>query len=181
MEDKQRIRISKFLSKHLRHAPGDIGLQLADGGWVEVDALLHACAARGVRLNRDMLDEVVLTNDKKRFAFDEGGTRIRANQGHSIEVDLQLQTQTPPPILYHGTALRNVESILKSGIEKRNRHHVHLSEDTETAVKVGMRYGKPIVLQIDAAAMHNAGHLFFQSENGVWLTDEVPPIFISQT
>lgn len=178
MDGKQVTRISKFLSKHLRHQPEAIGLTLQPGGWVAVDDLLAACAGAGVPLSRDLLDEVVASNDKQRFAFDDTGERIRANQGHSVEVDLQLSPSLPPDRLYHGTALADVATILAEGVQRMSRHHVHLSPDVATAIKVGQRHGKPVVLSIDAAAMHAAGIPFYRTANGVWLVDEVPPAYI---
>ena len=175
----RQIKISKYLSRHLRHAPERIGLKLEDGGWVEVEELLTACARNGIKISRAELDEVVARNDKRRFAFDESRTRIRANQGHSVSVNLQLEAQVPPPALYHGTAQTNVEAILQSGLKKRARHAVHLSLDKETAHKVGARHGIPVVLKVDASAMHAAGGEFFCSANGVWLADEIPPEFLS--
>lgn len=178
MDEKQLIRKSKYLSKHLRHAPERIGLRLEPGGWVMVDTLLQACAAHGMRISRDELDEVVRSNDKQRFAFDETGTLLRANQGHSVEVDLQLDPVEPPPVLYHGTAQQNVEAIRRDGLVKMRRHHVHLSGDTDTARRVGARHGKPAIFAIDAAGMRAAGHLFYRSANGVWLAESVPPEFM---
>lgn len=169
---------SKWLSKHLRHSPQKVGLILEEGGWVPVADLIKAANDNHTSLTRAQLDEIVKTSDKQRFAFDKTGTRIRANQGHSIEVDLQLQTQTPPDILYHGTAEKNREAILAEGLNKGRRHHVHLSRETEVAVQVGSRHGKPLVLHIDALGMHAAGFDFFRSDNGVWLVEEVPPRFI---
>jgi putative RNA 2'-phosphotransferase len=178
MDDKRRVTISKFLSKHLRHQPEALGLTLADGGWVNVTALLDACRAHVFPITREQLDEVVRTSDKKRFSYDDTGTRIRANQGHSTAVDLQLEPVEPPAILFHGSGAKNVTQILAFGLLKMKRHHVHLSPDMETAVKVGQRHGKPIVFAVDCAGMHARGHLFFRSENGVWLTDHVPAEFL---
>ena len=178
MDEKRRTTISKFLSKHLRHQPEALGLVLADGGWVDIDALLSACANHGFPISREQLDEVVNTSDKKRFAIDDAGTRIRANQGHSTPVDLQLEPLEPPPILYHGTAKKNLTVILSFGLLKMKRHHVHLSNDMETALKVGQRHGKPLLFTVDCTAMRAKGHLFYRSENGVWLTDHVPAEFL---
>lgn len=174
--DKDRlVRVSKYLSRHLRHEPERLGLRLAPGGWVGVGELLAACARRGFPLTREELDEVVARNDKRRFSFDETGERVRANQGHSVEVDLQLEARTPPPVLYHGTAERAVGDILAAGgLRKMRRHHVHLSADAETARRVGARHGRPVVFAVDAARMAAAGHDFYVSANGVWLTDCVP-------
>jgi putative RNA 2'-phosphotransferase len=178
LSGERLVRISKYLSKHLRHQPECLGLTLGPGGWVAVDDLLTACDANGMRISRETLNEVVAQNDKKRFAFDETGTKIRANQGHSVEVDLMLTPQTPPDVLYHGTGQQSVEAIRREGLEKGKRHHVHLSPDTETATKVGARHGRPFLFTIDARAMHEAGYLFYRSENGVWLVDDVPPQFL---
>jgi putative RNA 2'-phosphotransferase len=174
------VRISKFLSKHLRHAPEALGLTLAPGGWVEVDALLVGCERKGLPITRDQLDEVVAENDKQRFSFDETGTRIRANQGHSTEVDLQLEPRTPPDVLYHGTAASALATIRRDGLKRMSRHHVHLSTTTPTAKSVGARHGKPAILVIDAAGMHAAGIPFYCSDNGVWLVDEVPPEYLRE-
>jgi putative RNA 2'-phosphotransferase len=178
MNDKQRVRISKYLSKHLRHDPERLGLTLEPGGWVDVGELLAACAADGFPITRDELDEIVETSDKRRFSFDETESRIRANQGHSVEVDLQLAPTTPPDQLFHGTAEHFVPGILGDGLKRMSRHHVHLSTTTETARKVGARHGKPVVLVVDAAAMHRDGILFYVSDNGVWLVDEVPARYL---
>jgi putative RNA 2'-phosphotransferase len=179
MDHKQRVTISKFLSKHLRHQPEALGLTLAEGGWVEVEILLDACAQHGVPITREQLDDVVRTSDKQRFAFDEAGRRIRANQGHSTAVDLQLEPVEPPAILYHGSAEANITQILAFGLLKMKRHHVHLSLELATARKVGQRHGKPVVFAIDSAAMHAKGHRFYVSVNGVWLTDHVPAEFLT--
>jgi putative RNA 2'-phosphotransferase len=178
MNDTQIVRTSKFLSKHLRHAPEALGLQLAPGGWVEVDALLAGCAGAGVRLTRTQLEEVVARNDKQRFSFDAEGRRIRANQGHSTEVDLQLTPTEPPAVLYHGTPERTAPVVEQEGLRKMRRHHVHLSPDVETAARVGTRRGRPVIFAVDAAAMRAAGYVFYASENGVWLTVTVPPRFL---
>jgi putative RNA 2'-phosphotransferase len=168
--------VSKYLSKHLRHQPERIGLTLDVAGWVEIDTLIAAAAAHGFRFTRDELDEVVATNDKRRFAVE--GTRIRASQGHSVEVDLRLPPTTPPAHLYHGTVARSLDAIRAEGIRPMNRHAVHLSPDRETATRVGARRGRPVVLGVDAAAMHRDGHVFHVSENGVWLTGSVPPRYL---
>jgi putative RNA 2'-phosphotransferase len=172
------VRKSRFLSKHLRHRPQALGLTLAPGGWVEVEVLLAACAARGVAIDRATLELIVRENDKSRFSFDEEGRRIRANQGHSTPVDLQLEPRVPPAVLYHGTAESIVPAILREGLRRMSRHHVHLSVEVETARKVGGRHGRPVVLAVDAAALHAAGHVFFCSENGVWLVEAVPAAFL---
>lgn len=178
--DRRLVTVSKFLAKHLRHAPEDLGLTLQPGGWVSVDDLLAASERAGFTISYDELIECVETNDKQRFSFDDTGDLIRANQGHSVEVDLQLEEQVPPAVLYHGTVERFLASILADGLHKGKRHHVHLSKDVETARKVGARRGKPIILQVDAHKMHAEGFPFFVSANGVWLTDSVPSRFLAR-
>jgi len=173
-----RVKISKFLSYVLRHKPEAIGIALETGGWIDVDALLQAMNAAGKPLVRDVLEEVVSTNDKQRFAFSDDGTKIRASQGHSVQIDLGLQPITPPDTLYHGTATRFLNSILSSGLQPQSRRHVHLSADEPTALRVGQRHGKPVILRVDAGAMHADGHTFFLSANGVWLTAAVPPAYL---
>ncbi|HEY9596079.1 MAG TPA: RNA 2'-phosphotransferase [Cyanophyceae cyanobacterium] len=178
MDNSRLVKISKYLSKHLRHQPDRIGLQLAPGGWVAVDELLAACKQHDFPITRLELNEVVSNNDKKRFSFDPTGSLIRANQGHSIEIDLQLEPAIPPEVLYHGTGHGAVESILRDGLRKMSRHHVHLSSDITTARKVGARHGRPVVFLVDAAVMHKDGHQFYCSDNGVWLVDCVPPNYL---
>jgi uncharacterized protein (TIGR02452 family) len=172
------VRISKFLSLVLRHQPARIGITLDDAGWTDVDALLAACAAHGVTITRAELDEVVATSDKQRYAFSEDRTRIRANQGHSVPVELGLAPTPPPETLYHGTVDAALEGIRADGIKKGARHDVHLSDNLDTATKVGGRRGKAVILTVRAGAMADAGHVFYRTENGVWLTDHVPPQFI---
>jgi putative RNA 2'-phosphotransferase len=178
MNEKQRTKTSKLLSLVLRHAPERIGIQLDASGWVEVETLLSALSRHGTPISRADLNEVVETNEKKRFAFSEDGLRIRASQGHSVEVALGYVPQNPPDRLFHGTATRFLPSIRAEGLRKGERHHVHLSADTETALKVGQRHGKPAILTVQTQAMLSAGHAFFLSENGVWLTEHVPVEFI---
>lgn len=178
MDDEHLVKISKYLSKHLRHQPERLGLALTPGGWVSVDDLLAACARQQFPLTRAELDEVVARNSKQRFSFDPTGTMIRANQGHSVAVDLQLEAITPPAVLYHGTGQRAVEAIMREGLRKMARHHVHLSGDAETARAVGARHGRPVVLRVDAAAMHRDGYTFYRSANGVWLVDGVLPRYL---
>lgn len=172
-------RVSKYLSLHLRHRPEALGLTLGPGGWVPVEELLAASARRGFVISREELERVVAESDKQRFAFDEGRTRIRANQGHSVAVDLELEELAPPPVLYHGTGERTVPAILAEGLRKMQRHHVHLSADVDTARKVGARHGRPVVFAVDAAGMARDGHVFYRSANGVWLTESVPAQYLS--
>lgn len=180
MNNSRLVKISKYLSKHLRHTPEQIGIELSPGGWVAVDELLGACKKRSFLINRSELNEVVANNDKKRFSFDSTGTLIRANQGHSVEVDLQLESAIPPDILYHGTGHSAVEAILQNGLCKMSRHHVHLSTDITTAQKVGIRHGRPVVFQVNAATMYEHGYTFYYSENEVWLVDHVPSQYLQQ-
>ena len=171
-------RVSKFLSLVLRHDPDRIGIELDEHGWTDVDALLAACARAGLPLTRDELAIVVATSDKQRFALSEDQTRIRANQGHSVEVDLDLEPAAPPELLYHGTVEKFLASIRAQGLLKGERHHVHLSADLETAQRVGGRRGKPVVLTVRAGEMAAAGHVFYRSENGVWLVEHVPAEYL---
>lgn len=180
MMKKEHIRISKFLSLVLRHKPQKIGIQLDNEGWADIEELIEKSRREGIKLDRDTLSEVVATNDKKRYSFNEDETKIRANQGHSIEVDLGLEPVTPPPVLYHGTAVRFWDSIQKKGLIKGGRQFVHLSEDMETAVKVGIRHGKPLILIIDSKKMSEQGITFFLSKNGVWLTEFVHIQYITR-
>jgi putative RNA 2'-phosphotransferase len=172
------VKASKFLSLILRHKPEEIGLRLDANGWAEVEELLRLANAKGKRLTREIVDTAVAQNDKKRFALSEDGKRIRANQGHSVEIDLGLTPSAPPEFLFHGTATRFLDSIRSAGLHSGNRQHVHLSRDEDTAVKVGQRHGKPVVLVVLAGAMAAANHSFFLSENGVWLTEKVPVEFL---
>jgi putative RNA 2'-phosphotransferase len=178
--DPALVKTSKFLSLVLRHRPERIGLELTEDGWAKVSELLHLMTAAGHPLTRETLLRVVAENDKQRFAMSEDGSRIRASQGHSVEIDLALPPTDPPELLYHGTADRFVDSILEHGLLRRSRNHVHLSLDIETATRVGQRHGKPIVLTIAARSMQRAGHVFFLSENGVWLTEHVPCEYLSR-
>ena len=173
MQEKDMIRLSKRLSKHLRHDPEAIGLRLDAAGWVGVDDLLAA-----LRVTRAQLVEVVERNDKKRFEID--GDRIRASQGHSVAVDLDLPVAEPPAVLYHGTVGRVLPDVHREGLRPMNRHDVHLSTTVETAQRVGARRGEPVVLVVDAAAMRAAGHEFRVSANGVWLAPAVPPEYLSE-
>lgn len=179
MTPEETKKKSKFLSLVLRHDPSRIGIQPDGAGWVSVSELLAALQAHRRGMSRAQLEEVVATNDKQRFAFSPDGLRIRASQGHSIDVDLGYEPMTPPPVLYHGTPERNVASILEKGLLKGERHHVHLSADVATASKVGERRGRPVILEINAGAMAARGVPFFRSANGVWLVDHVPAADIS--
>lgn len=176
--NQQHKNISKFLSLVLRHMPDTISLNLDENGWADISELIEKCNQHNVLLNIQLLEEIVTTNDKQRFAFNDDKTKIRANQGHSITVELDLEDKMPPEILYHGTAERFLGSILKNGILKQSRQQVHLSANIDTAKKVGARHGKPVVLTVKASAMYNAGHKFYLSQNGVWLTDFVHPEFL---
>jgi putative RNA 2'-phosphotransferase len=173
-------RKSKFLSRVLRHAPESIGLTLDNNGWVAIDALLAKANAAGQRLDRATLEEIVATSDKKRFTVSEDGKLIRAAQGHSVKVTLGLVPVTPPETLFHGTATHVLEAIRAEGLKPGSRQQVHLSADWATAHKVGQRHGKPAILRVASGEMHRAGHAFFQADNGVWLTDHVPPQFLQE-
>ncbi|MFF1844737.1 RNA 2'-phosphotransferase [Streptomyces sp. NPDC058217] len=176
MDERRTVKVSKYLSKHLRHQPERIGITLDANGWVSIDELLRATARHDFPITRAELDHVVAVNDKQRYAIE--GDRIRASQGHTVPVDLDLPPVEPPPYLYHGTVGRALAAIRAEGLRPMNRRHVHLSSDRETATRVGARRGRPVVLSVDAAAMHRAGHVFYVSANGVWLTEAVPPEFL---
>ncbi|KOG84782.1 MULTISPECIES: RNA 2'-phosphotransferase [Streptomyces] len=180
MDERRTVKVSTYLSKHLRHQPERIGLTLDRNGWVAVDELLAAAARHGFALSRAELDHAVAVNDKRRFTVEGGvgGDRIRANQGHTVPVDLDLPPAEPPAYLYHGTVSHALDAIRTEGLRPMARHHVHLSPDRETATRVGARRGRPVVLAVDAGVMHRAGHVFRVSANGVWLTDAVPPEFL---
>lgn len=176
MDERRMVRVSKYLAKHLRHEPEAIGIVLDSQGWVEIEVLLRACAGHGFAFTRDELERVVAANDKRRYVIE--GERIRASQGHSVEVDLGLDPEEPPAILYHGTVAASVASIRADGLLPMSRQDVHLSAERDTAVRVGARRGKPVVLVVDAGAMHQAGHEFRVSANGVWLVARVPPAYV---
>ena len=175
--DKALAKISKFLSYVLRHKPESIGLSLDSQGWASIDELISKA---DFSLDYELLTQAVEQNDKKRFAISEDGLYIRASQGHSINVDLNLQSIQPPDFLYHGTADRFVDSIMETGLQPGQRQHVHLSKDIKTAKSVGQRHGKPIVLIVEAKKMYEQGFKFFISKNEVWLTEKIPAQFLSK-
>jgi putative RNA 2'-phosphotransferase len=172
MDTKRHTKISKSLSYFLRHKPQEIGLVLEKDGWVRITSLLQALKIKNLVITREELDEVVANCPKKRFTILDG--KIRANQGHSTEVQMDFKEVPPRDLLYHGTGEKNVENIFKDGIKKMGRHHVHLSDSIKTATDVGARHGKPVVLAINSKKMGEDGFKFYLSENGVWLTDHVP-------
>lgn len=176
--EKKLQKISKFLSLVLRHKPEEIGISLDENAWANTKELLEKMNAYGVEISFEELKTLVRSNDKKRFSFTEDFSLLRANQGHSIAVDLKLEAKLPPVVLYHGTVAKHIDSIKQNGLQKQERHHVHLSKDFATASNVGQRYGKPIVLKVKAKEMSDSGFMFFLSENNVWLTDHVPSRFI---
>jgi putative RNA 2'-phosphotransferase len=178
MNRERAVRISKLLSFGLRHEPAALGLVLDAAGWVAVSDVLSAVATRGEPLSSEELEEIVRTSDKKRFALSPDGTRIRANQGHSVVVDLGLPPRDPPPRLYHGTVARFLDGIRRSGLVRGSRTHVHLSADEATARVVGARRGAPVILGVRAGEMHRDGHVFRVAENGVWLAEHVPPEYV---
>jgi len=178
--NKSEIKISKFLSLVLRHKPETINIQLDPNGWTDVDALLEKTNTYGMKLDKETLIHIVATNSKKRFALNESFDKIRANQGHSVDIQLGYTSQKPPEILYHGTGEKSVPSILETGLEKRSRQHVHLSSDIETAFNVGQRHGKPYVFKVLAGKMYTDKFEFFLSDNGVWLTENVPAKYLKR-
>jgi len=176
--DNHAVRISKFLSLALRHQPEKYGLRLSQSGWASVEELIEASRQRGIEFTLEELQNVVASNDKQRFSLSEDGLSIRANQGHSIEVELGYAPTAPPDVLYHGTAERFLHSIKQQGLIKGKRHHVHLSADPDTAMKVGQRHGKPVVLKVEAGKMSQDGFVFYLSANKVWLTESVPSQYL---
>ena len=178
MTRRDDTRLSRFFSLVLRHQPDSIGLVLDAQGWASIEDLIRKGNLRGRSFDRKDVLRIVETNDKKRFVVSPDGQRIRAAQGHSIDIDLGLEPQQPPDQLFHGTAERFLESVLANGLHAGSRQHVHLSLDEETARTVGSRHGNPVVLTVQTGLMHEEGHEFFRSENGVWLTAEEPPRFV---
>lgn len=179
MKNKEYVELSKTLSWALRHKPEGLGIQLSEDGWTNTQILIQQMNAYGKSIDLETLITIVETNDKKRFAFNADQSMIRANQGHSVGVDLGYVKKNPPVILYHGTAQKNQSSILRTGLVKKARHHVHLSTTLETALQVGQRHGKPMVFKVRAKDMAENGYDFFESDNGVWLTDAVPVEYLS--
>ena len=172
-DKKSQDKLSKFISLVLRHHPDAAGIALDEHGWAEVDDLLAGLKRTGRPIDRALLEKIVAEDEKGRYRFDESGRRIRANQGHSIPVNLELEPIEPPEFLYHGTASRFLGSILREGLKPMGRQYVHLSKDLETAKKVGARHGIPVILKVESGRMHREGQCFYQSENGVWLTEKV--------
>lgn len=173
-------RISKFLSLVLRHKPEALPIVLDDQGWADLDEIIEKMQGKGMKVDQAIIQSVVANNDKQRFRLDLANRRIRANQGHSIDIDLALEPSIPPNELFHGTATRFLDSIMEKGLIRGSRQHVHLSLDIGTATKVGSRHGKPTILKVDAQSMHQQGFVFYVSENGVWLTDHVPVPFLTK-
>ena len=178
ISNDQITRLSKFLSLVLRHQPETIGIKLDQNGWVDVGELIEKANRHGINIDIELLKHVVSTNPKKRFAFNDSLDKIRASQGHSLGIELGYTNQRPPEILFHGTSEKSVSSVIKTGLEKRSRQHVHLSSDFETAIKVGQRHGKPVVLMVFAEQMYKDNFSFYLSDNGVWLTDSVPSKYL---
>ena len=172
-------RLSRYLSLILRHHPEVIGISLDAHGWADVDELIAGIAQKK-KFNREILEEIVRTDKKQRYSFSEDGTKIRANQGHSVQVDLELQPIEPPDLLWHGTAEKYADSIEKTGLKPGSRMYVHLSPDIETAVTVGKRHGSPIVYEVKSGQMHRDGFSFYRTVNGVWLTHNVPKVYLER-
>ncbi|MBB1246616.1 RNA 2'-phosphotransferase [Streptomyces durbertensis] len=179
MDEQRLIRVSKYLSRHLRHRPERIGIRLDEHGWVAVPELLRAAARHGFPIERAELETAVAANDKRRFALDARTDRIRAQQGHSVPVDLDLPPREPPAFLFHGTVARFLPAIHREGLRPMGRHAVHLSTDRDTALRVGARRGRAVVLTIRSGEMHRDGHVFQLSGNGVWLVAAVPPGYVA--
>lgn len=176
--DENLIPKSRFLSRVLRHRPDSIGIELDAQGWVGVQELLQKAAGNGMEISLDELERIVAENDKSRFAFSPDGTKLRAVQGHSVNIDLGLTPKTPPPVLYHGTVGKFLAAIRKEGLRPGTRQHVHLSETKELALSVGARRGKPVILVVETYPLLKEGAKFWQAENGVWLSEAIPARFI---
>lgn len=173
-------QLSRFLSLVLRHDPGSIGLSLDEKGWAKLTDLIDCMKTHGKKVDHAMIVRIVETSDKQRFRLSDDGLSIRANQGHSIDIDLKLEEKSPPQWLYHGAAAKSLPAIVREGLCKQSRQHVHLSLDRATAKKAGAHHGKPLVLEIAAQLMAQHGYRFYRAENGVWLTDHVPPDYLNQ-
>ena len=176
MSDKDT---SKYIALILRHKPEVIGINLDEHGWADVSQLI-AGVSKTHRLDRELLEKIVAEDEKQRYSFNEDRTLIRANQGHSIPVDVELEDVTPPAVLYHGTGEKFVSSIDSIGLIPKSRLYVHLSADVQTALKVGQRHGKPVIYAIDSGKMNADGYRFYKSVNGVWLTNSVPAQYLSK-
>lgn len=178
-QSKNDIKLGRFLSLVLRHDPSAAGLTLDPNGWADVKALIAGMKRSGRNINMNTLERIVRENNKKRYSFNEDHTKIRANQGHSISVDVELKEQIPPAVLYHGTAVGFLDGIMKNGLKRQSRRYVHLTEQKETALQVGGRHGKPVIICVDSAAMQQAGYTFWLSENGVWLSNDIPARYLT--
>lgn len=176
--DQELTHTSKFLSYVLRHHPGALGLELEPGGWVDVEVLIKRAQAEGRSISRSHIKRVISSGQKTRFTLSDGESKIRANYGHSVEVDLELEPVRPSAELYHGTARHTLPAIREEGLRAQSRQYVHLSPSPEEATGVGRRHGSPVVLSIDAPALSDAGHALYRSTDTVWLTRRVPPAFI---
>ncbi|CAL1165966.1 unnamed protein product [Cladocopium goreaui] len=179
MSDQSTVKTSKLLSLVLRHRPEAIGIEVDPHGWASVEEIIAGARRQGTSIDRESIARAVRENDKQRFTLSDDGNRIRANQGHSIKVDLELAPLEPPPQVFHGTVARFLDSIRQQGLVPGTRQHVHLSADEKTALIVGSRRGKPIVLEVDSGAMSRDGLPFYRSANGVWLTDFVPARYLT--
>lgn len=168
------VSLGRFISLVLRHNPDAAGITLDKQGWADTEKLIAGIKATGRKIDMETLERIVRENNKQRYSFNEDKSKIRANQGHSIPVEVGMEIKTPPDILYHGTARGSLDSIRLQGIRKMNRLYVHLSPDAETAINVGKRHGKPVVLTVDAKRMAADGYIFRLSDNGVWQSEDIP-------
>jgi putative RNA 2'-phosphotransferase len=175
-----KTKASKFMSLILRHDPGAADIALDGRGWAVIDEMLAGMARKGYPITRQVLDEIVAEDGKQRYTISDDGLRIRANQGHSMAVDVELEELRPPAVLFHGTASRFADAIRRDGLKAMSRQHVHLSIDEPTAIIVGKRHGKPVVFRIDARRMADAGIKFLRSANNVWLVAAVPPEYLTE-
>lgn len=175
-----KTSLSKFIALVLRHKPETIGITLDEHGWADVSQLIVGINKSGKQIDMPILEDIVAADEKQRYSFNSDKTKIRANQGHSVNVDVELKKAAPPEILYHGTGEKFVQYIRDEGLKPKSRLYVHLSKDKETAEKVGARHGKPHIFFVHSGKMFRAGYKFFLSENGVWLTKSVPPEFLEE-
>lgn len=179
IEDRKiRVNISKLMAKALRHRPDVLGIVVDEHGWTDVNDMIDAIRKKYQSFNLETLECIVEESEKKRYSFNENHTKIRANQGHSLPVDVELKIAAPPDVLYHGTARKNIETISAEGIKRMNRLYVHLSADIPTALNVGSRHGAPAVFEVDSRQMNRDGYQFYLAENGVWLSEFVPSQYI---
>lgn len=177
---RKKDKLSIFLSLVLRHKPEAANISLDNHGWADVGLLIKGVNETGRNLDMDTLEEIVRTDEKGRYSFNDDKSKIRANQGHSVEVDMEFVEAIPPDELYHGTAKKNLVGIMSNGLSPMSRQYVHLSKDAQTAIRVGKRHGEPVLLKVNAKKAYNDGYIFFLSVNGVWLIKQIPAEYLER-